>query len=824
MKTRKKALHTAGLCLVFGILWIAVSDALAHYLAPTPAVADQWQWLSGWAFIAVTVVLFYKVAEPAVGRALRGTGQVSESKSGLKSLFDALPTGVHELSLDGRIVYINEAYARMAGVPRERLLGLPVWELVSDPVRREWLRDEHLPLLREKQPQPTPSYEHVRRPDGSSIEVRLDWTYKHDRDGRLIGFIAVVSDITESKLAEQALVDSEQRFRQLFEHNKAVELLIDADNGHIVDANRAAERYYGYSCDHLREMTIYEINTLSRDEIDAEMQRAAAERRDHFYFRHRLASGEVRDVEVHSGPVTIGEQTILYSIVHDITERRRAEAQLLESEQRFRHLYEGVPLGYQSLGDDALLEEVNQAWLDMFGVTREQAIGRPFDEFLAPASRARFREAFDTQQHTGSVKHVLLTTRTIGGRQLVVSYAGRSAQSESVKWSQNHGILTDITAQQHAYALVQRSNRALHTLSHCNEAMIHAVSEADLLKGITRSLVTTGGYMAAWVAFGDQHQLRVAEVYAVDPTISARMRSESSDGLLGCKEVGEAMTTGQPVLAHSCSGEQVCNCWSQATGNFNAYAMAFLPLRVAENTIGVMAVYAAEPEAFDAEETALMSELANDLGYGINMLRTRDERDQIRGALSEALLQTVKALSTTVEKRDPYTAGHQERVSRLAAAIATGMGMSPERVEGIRLGGLIHDIGKVYIPAEILNRPGALSETEFAIVRSHSQVGYEIMRDVDFPWPVADMILQHHERMDGSGYPRGLKGGEIMLEARILAVADVVESISAHRPYRAARGLEAAVDEMARGRETLYDPEVVDVCGRLIHEQHFRWT
>lgn len=823
MKTRKKALHIAGLYLLFGILWIAVSEALAHYLAPTSAVGDSWSWLNGSVFVAVTAVLLYKVTEPVLARALRSAKR-DDAKTELDSLFDALPNGVHELSPDGRIVYVNEAYARMAGVPCRRLLGMPVWELVNDPVRRDWLRDEHFPQLREEQAQPTPFYERVRRPDGSTIEVRLDWAYKRDGDGRLTGFIAVVSDITESKQAEQALVDSERRFRQLFEHNKAVELLIDAEDGHIVDANRAAERYYGYSGDQLREMTIYQINTLSRDEVNAEMRRAAEEHRDHFYFRHRLANGEVRDVEVHSGPVTIGKQTILYSIVHDITERRRTEARLVESEQRFRHLYEGVPIGYQSLGDGALLAEVNQAWLDLFSVTREQAIGRPFDEFLAPTSRARFREAFDTQQRTGSVKHVLLTTRPIGGRQLIVSYAGRSERRGGAKRGQNHGILTDITAQQHAYALVQRSNRALHTLSHCNEAMIHAVSEADLLEGITRSLVATGGYAAAWVAFGDQHELRVAEAYAPDPAIASRMKNESSKALLGCEEVAKAVTAGRPVLAHSCNGAQVCTCWREVIEDVDAFAMAFLPLRVAENTIGVVAVYAAEPEAFDAEETALLGELANDLGYGINMLRTRDERDQIRGALSNALLQTVKALSTTVEKRDPYTAGHQERVSRLAAAIATAMGMSPERVEGVRLGGLIHDIGKIYIPAEILNRPGALTETEFAIVRSHSEVGYEIMKDVDFPWPVAEMILQHHERMDGSGYPRGLKGDEIMLEARILAVADAVESISAHRPYRAALGFKAAVDEMARGKETLYDPEVVDVCMRVIHDQHFRWN
>jgi putative nucleotidyltransferase with HDIG domain len=215
--------------------------------------------------------------------------------------------------------------------------------------------------------------------------------------------------------------------------------------------------------------------------------------------------------------------------------------------------------------------------------------------------------------------------------------------------------------------------------------------------------------------------------------------------------------------------------------------------------------------------------LAGDLAYGVHMQRTRVERDSMRGALSESLLQTIRALALTVEKRDPYTAGHQERVSRLAGAIAAEIGMPPEQVEGIRLGGLIHDIGKIYVPAEILNRPGRLTATEFAIIKNHPEVGHDIMKDVSFPWPVQEMILQHHERIDGSGYPRGLKDGAILLEARILAVADVVEAMSSHRPYRPSLGIEAAVAEMSQGRGTLYDPEIVDVCLRLIHEKHFRW-
>ena len=154
-------------------------------------------------------------------------------------------------------------------------------------------------------------------------------------------------------------------------------------------------------------------------------------------------------------------------------------------------------------------------------------------------------------------------------------------------------------------------------------------------------------------------------------------------------------------------------------------------------------------------------------------------------------------------------------------AIGRELGMDEDRLEGLRLGAMIHDIGKIYVPAEILNRPGRLSKAEFEIIKSHPAVGYDIIKDVRFPWPVADMVLQHHERMDGSGYPEGLHGEEIIFEARILAVADVVEAITSHRPYRPAVGLDKALGEIETNRGTYYDPTVVDACLRLIRDKGF---
>jgi HD-GYP domain-containing protein (c-di-GMP phosphodiesterase class II) len=188
--------------------------------------------------------------------------------------------------------------------------------------------------------------------------------------------------------------------------------------------------------------------------------------------------------------------------------------------------------------------------------------------------------------------------------------------------------------------------------------------------------------------------------------------------------------------------------------------------------------------------------------------------------VKKALNGTVLAVANIVEMRDPYTAGHQRRVAQLACAIAQAMGFSRERVEDMRVLGCLHDIGKIAIPAEILSKP-CLSLLEFTLIKDHPRVGYEIIKDIVFPFPLAEGILQHHERLNGSGYPRGISGPDIILEARILGVADVVEAMASYRPYQMALGLDKALEEISQNRGILYDPEVVDICRKLFTEKGF---
>lgn len=198
-----------------------------------------------------------------------------------------------------------------------------------------------------------------------------------------------------------------------------------------------------------------------------------------------------------------------------------------------------------------------------------------------------------------------------------------------------------------------------------------------------------------------------------------------------------------------------------------------------------------------------------------------DELKESFKKLRNALEGIIQATSAMAEVKDPYTAGHQRRVTDLARTIATEMGLKKDQIEGIRTAGVIHDIGKISVPAEILTKPSQLTEAEFEIIKTHPQVGCDILRDIEFPWPIAQIVYQHHERMDGSGYPLGISGPEILIEARVLAVADVVEAMATNRPYRSALGIDKALEEISKRRGQLYDPEVVDACLKLFKEKRY---
>ena len=348
--------------------------------------------------------------------------------------------------------------------------------------------------------------------------------------------------------------------------------------------------------------------------------------------------------------------------------------------------------------------------------------------------------------------------------------------------------------QQELERQVAERTRALRTLSAGNQAVVHAEDVDQLLRAMCAAIVDEGGYRAAWVMLDDGHQHQCGGSAAVPPQ--------------ACSELlGGAHRVDGPVLLTPPGwriGQILCAC--------GAGTALVLPVLNGRRDMGQLVVFADEVGSFSqAREIELLSEMAGELGYGVATLRTREVQ-------ARSFAQTIEALAATIEVRDPYTAGHQQRTTTIADAIGRRLGLDEERLKGLLIAGTVHDIGKISVPASILSKPGRLSEAEFAIIKRHPQTGYEILKGIEFPWQVAEIIHQHHERMDGSGYPQGLKGEEILPEARILAVADVLEAISSHRPYRPALGTEVAVAELKKQRGTQLDGEAVDACLQLLEE------
>jgi HD-GYP domain-containing protein (c-di-GMP phosphodiesterase class II) len=374
-------------------------------------------------------------------------------------------------------------------------------------------------------------------------------------------------------------------------------------------------------------------------------------------------------------------------------------------------------------------------------------------------------------------------------------------------------------------AALRRVNRALKTLSSGNEALIRADNEPELVQNMCRVLVEIGGYRAAWIGFAEDNTARSLTLAAwagvggdrTDFSSSWRDSSSPSD------PAGTAIRTGRTRITHDIATDPEFVHWREEALKNDFRSSLSIPLKTGPGLPGVLTIFSHESEAFDPDEVALMVELTDDLAYGIHALRTRREKEQGLTRLQETMEATIQALASTVELRDPYTAGHQQRVAKLAVSIARALALPEERVRGLFLAGIVHDVGKIFIPAEVLSRPGKLSSVEFELVKTHVEAGCEILKSIDFPWPIESIVRQHHERLDGSGYPGGLKGDAILLEARILSVSDVVEAMFAHRPYRAGLGIGPALAEIERGRGTLYDPAVVDACMALFRERDFRF-
>jgi PAS domain S-box-containing protein len=730
------------------------------------------------------------------------------------------------------LVYWNPAAERILGYRADEVLGKPLHQLLT-PQRYlgnavqgfASFRDSGQGALIGK----TIEIEALHK-DGREIPVELSISsLKLNGHWHAVG---ILRDITERKLAEQEL-----RLHAAIVESSDDAIISKSLDGVILSWNAGAERLYGYTAAEMKGQPISVLVPPDRpDEIPDILERIRRGEQIKHYETVRVRKDGVHlPISLTVSPLRDASGLVLGSsaIGRDITARKQAEEELRHSEASLKEAERIALLGNWELD---LLTKVS-SWSDEIYRIFERdsmTVSASYDAFLNaihPEDRDLVNQAYTDSLKNRTPYDIVYRLLMQDGRIKYVNGRCETFFNEAGKALLSIGSVQDITTRRLAELGMQKSNRALHALSACNGVLVRATNEAQLLNDVCHVLVTIGGYQLAWVGFAEHDEgknVRVVAKAGANADYLDHICITWSDTPEGQGPTGTAIRTGEFQVAQDILHDPKFLPWrEQASARGYASSIAF-PLFDNGNVFGAMNLYGREPNTFDADEIKLLQELAGDMAFGIRMLRLRVERDHLHEqqqhndeTVKQALAGTIQAIAVTVEKRDPYTAGHQRRVANLSVAIALELGLAEDRITGLRLGATIHDIGKIYVPAEILTRPGELTPMEFEFIKTHPQVGFDIMKDVKLPWPVAEMIFQHHEHLDGSGYPQGLKGDAILLEARILTVSDVTEAMMSHRPYRAALGLDAALADIVKYRGIYYDPVVVDACLRLFREKGF---
>jgi len=749
--------------------------------------------------------------------------------------------------------------------------------------------------------------------------------------------------------ANEALVE---HFSSIASQFNDIVYLLDK-RGTIVDVSDRLLARYG----HAREALIGQPVTAlcPAEDADDVRRRIGAILRDgslRVRVMHATCAGLHFPVEVRARRIEHGGRPYIHGVVHDLTALHDVEAALASSEERLRLATEAGRVGIWDWDLSTNAVVWNRVLAEHFDIPASGFRGR-YKDFGARV-HAEDRALFEARVNEARERHTsfAMEFRVPRGDGMVRWLNAQGAFEYGPDGAAVHmrGTAIDVTPRRIAEARAARLGRIRGALNDINRAITHQTEEAGLFAAVCDAIVAAqaAGYCSiARIDPENETLVQMAAAGANSTMLDGVVISIRGDLPQGQGPTGRAAREGVSQVVDDYRVDPRVAAFRPLAEEFGMRSGAAFPLRRAGRVWGALAVYDAQPAAFDRELRTLFEDAATDVSFALDVMdknRERAESEQrframveqsisgiyiidesgvllyanpryaeilgyespddlighntdslvldselssvkenrhtlvsgeVRAAsfsftairkddilveigahrtaidyqgrraiigimqdisekkraearaleyvekLERAVHSTIEVVSAIGEMRDPYTHGHERRVGELAAAIAAEMGLDTDRVEGIRIGGYLHDVGKISAPAEILAKPGRLSPIEMELIRQHAQQGYEILKGVQFAWPVAEMAWSHHERLDGSGYPRGLKGDEIILEARILSVADVVEAMTTHRPYRAGLGIDRALAEVERGRGTHYDLEAVDACMRLFREKSY---
>ncbi len=630
--------------------------------------------------------------------------------------------------------------------------------------------------------------------DGSIRLVDATASFVRDEEGRAVSIVGTLHDITERRVAEEALIESEKRYRLLAENLSDVIWIVDL-NLKFTYVSPSVERLLGYTVEEAMAMPTDRV--VVPGSFERAMKVMAEEQQKEKSGRSDLERSVMLELELPcKGGSTVwtenrvsylrdpaGDVTGFLGVSRDISERRKAQDALKISEARFRTIFEESPIGAIVFDGAGVPMAANKACAQIFGASDAADLRGPSlldDPLLTDKAKERLRAG---KVVSGEMEIDLDSAKRKGGYQyrrsgvmsvhLSVSPLGPNPDGSPGGYL---ALVQDVTERRKADEALRASEERFRGLVETTSDWVWEVDRRGAYTYVSPKVSNVLGY--------DSKEMAGKTPFDFMPLAEARRGSAAFSASVDKQE-----------------------------------SFAFL-----ENVMRHKDGHPVVMETSGVPFFGLDGKLAGYRGVGRDITERKETARRLEqslrklGRTMEAIIQ---AISTTMETRDPYTAGHQKRVTQLASLLAKDMGLPASQVAGIRVAGLLHDIGKISIPTEILSKPGQLTSTEMAMIRFHPSVGYDILKNIEFEWPVADIILQHHERLNGSGYPSGLSGDNILVEAKILAVADVVEAMSSHRPYRPAVGRDKALEEIARNEGKLYDPIVVKACLTAFNEKGF---
>ena len=728
---------------------------------------------------------------------------LKESEKRYRLLAENASDVIWIMNMDLKFTYVSPSVVGLRGYTPEETMAQTMKELLTplsfDSAVKAWAEEQ---AVEEK------GFKDLHRSrvlqlemnckNGSTVWTEIKASFLRDSGGKATGILGVARDITERRQAQQSVEESEKRYRLLAENVSDIIWTMDMEM-RLTYISPSVSRVRGYSVEEALATPVEDVFTaesalVAKKSIkdlykaNKSMPGQGERRASTVELEMKRKDGSTIWTETRLSMVTGTNGTPVgwIGITRDVGERLKTEKALQESEKRYRLLAENVSDVIWVTDMNLRPTYVSPSIERLLGYTMEEAKASGMEKML---TRESAQQTSERMAKTLSVikrdpKKVLkpgsveLEMKRKDGSTIWADATVTVVRDGNGQPVELMGVLHDITERKKSEKAVSESEGRFRSLIESTSDWVWEVNEKLVYTYVSRKIHDILGY-------------EPEEVVGKAPV-----------DLMPLKEANRVARVFDNALTQKKPFAFVENICLHKDGHKVVLETSAVPFFDANgNVCGFRGIDRDVTERKRAEEEAQES--------------FRKLQRTVEG--------TIQAIALTVETRDPYTAGHQRRVTKLAYAIAREMGLPNDQIQRVRTAGLLHDLGKIFIPTEILSKPGQLTDVEFSIIKSHPQAGHEILKNIEFPWPIADIVIQHHERLDGSGYPAGLKGEEIVIEAKILAVADVTEAMSSHRPYRPAIGLDKALKEIVNNKGVLYDAQVVDACMRVFSGGAFKF-